>query len=143
MLVEARKQGLLVDDQRAEIVLGEVKPPPALPEYVKPDPKGTLHASLTSWWWILECIPRTRNGRLSVPLGRWWRQIPEGSVIHETVGMSGTPVTYPKTYEVEPWVRFAPAGVTAPVEVAPLHAVVVQRLAAAAEPAGIHRLFRR
>jgi hypothetical protein len=144
MLVEARKQGLLVDDQRAEIVLGEVKPPPALPEYVKPDPKGMLHASLTSWWWILECIPRTRNGRLSVPLGRWWRQIPEGSVIHETVGMSGTRVTYPKTYEVEPWVRFVPAGMAeAPEAVAPLHAVVVQKLAAAAEPTGIHRLFRR
>ncbi|MGC2301531.1 MAG: hypothetical protein WA476_22180 [Acidobacteriaceae bacterium] len=59
-------------------------------------------------------------------------------MIHETVAMSGTRVTYPKTYEIEPWVRFAPAGV-----VAPLHAVVVQKLAAAAEPAGIHRLFRR
>ncbi len=142
MLVEAVKQGLLVDGPRAEIVLGEAPPPPALPRYVQPDPKGILHVSLKSFWWIAECIPRTRNGHLSIPLGRWWRQIPEGSLIHATVPLSGQKVKYPAQYQTEPWVRFGPAGTAAPEEGAPVHAVV-QKLAAAAEPTGIHRLIRR
>jgi hypothetical protein len=142
MLVEARKQGLLVDNQRAEIVLGAMTPPPDLPHYVEPDPKGPLHKSLRSFWWIAECIPRTRNGHVSIPLGRWWRQIPEGSFIHETVALTGAKVTYPAQYRIEPWTRFGPAGAELPEEMAPVHAVV-QKMAAAAGTTKIHRLFRR
>ena len=141
MLVEAAKAGLLVDRTRAQIVLGEMKPPPALPHYVEPDPKGILHVSLRSWWWILECIPRIRNRRLSVPLGRWWRRIPEGSLIHATVPMTGRDVQYPKHFTLEPWVRFAPQAEAAQ-DAAPLRAVV-QKMAATAEPTAIHRMFRR
>jgi hypothetical protein len=141
MLVEARKQGLLVDDQRAAIVLGEAPPPPELPHYVQPNPKGMLHVSLKSFWWIAECIPRTRNGHLSIPLGRWWRTIPEGSYIHATVPLSGQKVNYPAQYQTEPWVRFsAPIAVAA--EFALSAPAVVQQMAAAAEPTKIHRLFR-
>jgi hypothetical protein len=140
--VEAVKQGLLVDDQRAAIVLGEAPPPPELPHYVEPNPKGMLHVSLKSFWWIAECIPRTRNGHLSIPLGRWWRTIPEGSYIHATVPLSGQKVNYPTQYQTEPWVRFGLAGVEAPGGAPPAPAVV-QQMAAAAEPTKIHRLFRR
>jgi hypothetical protein len=131
-----------VDDRRVQVVLGEVKPPPCLPEYVTPDPKGMLHVSLQTWWWILECIPRTRNGRLSIPLGRWRRKIPEGSYIHATVPMSGEKVEYPAQFVPEPWVRYVPAQPASEEDAVPLRAVV-QKLAAAAEPSEIHRLFRR
>jgi len=142
MLVEGVKHGLLVDGQRAEIVLGRVQPPPSLPQYVEPDPKGILHPSLRTWWWIAECIPRRRNGRISLPLGRWWRQIPEGSTIHATVPLSGAKVNFPAQYEIEPWSRYQAVGSEAVPEVAPLHAVV-QKMAAAADTTQIHRLFRR
>jgi hypothetical protein len=142
MLVEAAKQGLLVDDQRAAIVLGEAPPPPALPKYVEPDPRGMLHVSLKSFWWIAECIPRTRNGHLSIPLGRWWRTIPEGSHIHATVPLSGQKVNYPAQYQTEPWVRFGASGAPA-AEFALSAPAVVQQMAAVAAPTKIHRLFRR
>jgi hypothetical protein len=100
-----------------------------------------LHVSLKSFWWIAECIPRTRNGHLSIPLGRWWRTIPEGSYIHATVPLSGQKVNYPAQYQTEPWVRFsAPIAVAA--EFALSAPAVVQQMAAAAEPTKIHRLFR-
>ena len=142
MLVEARKHGLLVDDTRAQIVLGELKPPPALPEYVKPNPKGILHVSLKGGWLILECIPRIRNGWLTVPLGRWWRVIPEQAFIHETVPLTGAKVKYPAQFKTEPWVRFVPAGAPAVEGAVPVFGLV-QKMAAAAEPTPIHRLFRR
>lgn len=109
MLVEAIQSGLQVNAERVKIVLGQAVPPPCLPRYVQPDPKGELHSSLRSWWWLLEYLPRIRNGRLSLPRGRWVRTIPDGSFLHETVALSGAAVQWPATYAVERWVRYAPA----------------------------------
>jgi hypothetical protein len=142
MLVEAVHHGLLVDGRRAEVVLGKAPPPPSLPRYVEPNPKGVLHPSLRTWWWIAECIPRRRNGRISIPMGRWWRQIPEGSKIHATVPLTGAKVNMPVQHEIEPWVRYEPApSVTAP-EAVPMQAVV-QKMAAAADTTQIHPPIRR
>jgi Uncharacterized alpha/beta hydrolase domain (DUF2235) len=149
MLVEAVKSGLLVDGPRAAIVLGTAPPPPELPHYVTPDPKDILHVSLRSWWWIAECIPRRRNGRLGLPLGRWWRVIPEGSFIHESVPQTGAKVNYPTQYQTEPWVRFvAPGAAQVPVAMAPVRGLepvpaMVPQMAATADTSKIHRLFRR
>ncbi|HEX4036827.1 MAG TPA: DUF2235 domain-containing protein [Acidobacteriaceae bacterium] len=141
MLVEAAAQGLQVDSQRAEIVLGRAAPPACLPAYVKPDPKGMLHRSLRGAWWMAEFFPRRRKGRWGLPLGRWTREIPNGSLIHETVLESGTRVNFPKHYAVEEWVPWAPAG--APAAVAPM-AAVVEKMAATAAPApSAERLTRR
>jgi uncharacterized protein (DUF2235 family) len=117
LLVEAVKQGLQVDGHRAEIVLGQQAPPVFLPHYVPPDPHGLLHPSLQGFWWLLEYFPRRRYGRWGLPRGKWVRQIPENSLIHETVKMSGQPVTLPKAYEEEKWVPYSPA----PVQAAAIH----------------------
>jgi uncharacterized protein (DUF2235 family) len=108
LLVEAVQNGLLVDDQRTQVVLGQMVPPAFLPKYVPPDPHGKLHASLTGAWWLLEYFPRKRNGGWCLPRGKWLREIPENSLIHETVALSGQPVKLPQTYGVEPWVRYSP-----------------------------------
>jgi uncharacterized protein (DUF2235 family) len=114
LLVEAIKQGLMVDANRAEIVLGQQSPPPFLPKYVPPDPHGILHKSLQGfWWWLLEYFPRKKYGRWGLPRGKWVRVIPENSLIHETVKLSGQPVTLPQVYEEEKWVRYAPPPATA------------------------------
>jgi uncharacterized protein (DUF2235 family) len=108
LLVEAVGKGLLVDSQRVQVVLGEATPPAFLPKYVQPDPKGMLHPSLRGAWWLLEYFPRKKGRRWSLPRGRWVREIPENSVIHGTVALTGKPVTLPQVYAVEPWVRYAP-----------------------------------
>jgi uncharacterized protein (DUF2235 family) len=106
LLVEAVKHGLRVEDQRVQVVLGKASPPPFLPRYVPPDPKGTLHVSLTGLWWLLEYFPRKKSGGWCVPGGKWVRAIPENSFIHETVALSGRTVKWPQSYVVEPWVRY-------------------------------------
>jgi len=108
LLVEAVKQGLLVDSSRVEIVLGQQTAPPFLPAYVPPDPHGILHKSLKGGWWLLEYFPRRKNGRWGLPRGKWVREIPENSLIHETVKLSGQPVTLPKNSTEEKWVRYSP-----------------------------------
>lgn len=110
LLVEAVKQGLLVDSSRAEIVLGQDNPPAFLPKYVPPDPHGILHKSLSGFWWLLEYFPRRRNGCWGLPRGKWVRTIPKNSLIHETVKLSGQPAPLPEVYEEEKWVRYS-AGV--------------------------------
>jgi uncharacterized protein (DUF2235 family) len=122
MLVEAVKQGLLVDAPRVAIVLGQHQPPAFLPKYVPPDPHGMLHPSLTGfWWWLLEYFPRRKNGHWGLPRGKWVREIPENSLIHETVKLSGQPVTLPKVYTEEKWERYSPATAHA----APIHLMAV------------------
>jgi hypothetical protein len=51
-------------------------------------------------------------------------------------------VNYPAQYQTEPWVRFGASGAPA-AEFALSAPAVVDQMAAAAEPAKIHRLFRR
>ncbi len=159
MLVEAMKQGLQVDSQRMQIVLGESKPvPEGLPDYVEPNPKGILHRSLKGPWWLAEFFPRKRKGRWGLPLGRWVRVIPDGSLIHATVPLSAAKVNYPAQYIEEKWVRYAAPGLEAipeyaatpggiPESVTPENRgtlkAVVEKMAAAAEPTRIHRLIRR
>ncbi len=144
MLVEAMKQGLQVDSQRMQIVLGESKPvPEGLPDYVPPNPKGMLHRSLKGPWWLAEFFPRKRKGRWGLPLGRWVRVIPDGSLIHATVPLSGAKVNYPERFATEPWVRYVPP---APAKVATVGApvtAVAEKMAAAAGSTRIHRLIRR
>jgi Uncharacterized alpha/beta hydrolase domain (DUF2235) len=92
ILVEAQKAQLKIDVARANIVLGRDPIPPNLeflPRYVTPDAKGVLHESLKGAWWLLEYYPRsdprTHGVTWYFPRGRWYRQIPEGSFIHQSV----------------------------------------------------------
>jgi len=145
MLVEAVAQGLQVDSERAEIVLGRAAQPACLPAYVKPDPKGEQHRSLKGSWWLAELFPRRRKGRWGLPLGRWVRTIPNDAFIHESVLESGAQVNFPKHYSVEEWMPYtAPASTPAAVEMAmsPMGAVVEKIAAAAATPSA-KRLTRR
>jgi uncharacterized protein (DUF2235 family) len=108
MLVEAVKKGMLVDEGRAKIVLGDAAQPVFLPKYVGPDVHGMLHESLCGGWWWLEYFPRKRDGRLSLPRGKWRRVIPEGSLIHASVAESGRAVPWPGEFATEPWNRYCP-----------------------------------
>jgi uncharacterized protein (DUF2235 family) len=108
MLVEAVKKGLLVDEGRAKIVMGDLAPPAFLPTYVTPNPKGQLHESLCGGWWGLEYFPRKKDGHWGLPRGKWVRQIPEGSLIHASVAESGRAVPWPKQFFTEPWNRYSP-----------------------------------
>ncbi len=114
MMREAVKLGLLVDPQRAQMVLGRFPPPPP----VAPDPAQRIHHSLTWKWWPLEFIPRrvydwkTKKRHWEIPLGSS-RTIPAGSVIHESVvqkmeaDVTYKPRNLPEGWRqcVEPWVR--------------------------------------
>jgi uncharacterized protein (DUF2235 family) len=86
MLGEAVKFGLLVDPQRAHMVVGRFPPPPP----VAPNPAEPIHISLNWKWWALEFIPRqvydftTGKKYWTFPLGSS-RTIPAGSAVHESV----------------------------------------------------------
>lgn len=143
MLVEAVAQGLQVDSERAEIVLGRAVQPACLPAYVKPDPKGQQHRSLKGSWWLAEFFPRHRKGRWGLPLGRWERAIPNHAFIHESALESGAQVNFPKHYSVEEWMPYtAPASTAVELAMSPMGAVVEKIAAAAAVPSA-QRLTRR
>lgn len=107
MLCEAVSLGLLVDPARADIVLGRNTQPP-----VAPDPSAKTHNSLTRPWWLLECLPHSyydsnsKKAKWRIPFGAR-RVIPEGSVMHESVGeklkldASYKPSNLPKQYSEE------------------------------------------
>jgi len=113
MLLEAEAAGLLVDTQRAAVVLGYAKPVPEqfMPEYVAPDNTMPWHNSLHGGWWVLECIPRkvwSKSGsRWSVALGRSRRQIPQGSWIHESVVKGIDPPKLPDACRLVAWHRYS------------------------------------
>jgi uncharacterized protein (DUF2235 family) len=92
MLCEAVALGLLVDPSKAVQVLARVPlttvlPPPPVPA----NPAQEAHNSLTGAWWITEFLPHSyydpvaKKAKWRIPLGAR-RQIPEGSVLHQTVG---------------------------------------------------------
>ena len=118
--MEAQKAELKIDATRANIVLGRVPMPPNLgflPRYVMPYAKGTLHESLKGAWWLLEYYPRsdprTQGVTWYFPRGRWHRQIPEGSFIHQSVLDGGYAVSQlPKQYSIEPWNQFKGVSAT-------------------------------
>jgi hypothetical protein len=114
MLVEAQKAGLVLDQERVDLVLGRGPHGhhrhEAFPHYVSPDPHGLLHPSLKGAWWIAEYFPREveRIGHkgLELPRGKWLRKIPERSLIHESVLKGPYAPQLPQEYEVEPWAEF-------------------------------------
>ena len=89
MLCEAVSLGLLVDPARVDYILGRTEPPPQ-PAPAAPDPRATVHNSLTFWWWLLEFLPHKyydfaeRQAKWRIPLGAR-RVLPPGSVLHATV----------------------------------------------------------
>jgi uncharacterized protein (DUF2235 family) len=84
MLEEAIKAGLLIELEKMKDVLGERGG-----RYVKPDPNGTIHESLRSWWWLAEIL-RKRHFDWNTKTWRWRmnlasrRTIPPGSQIHRS-----------------------------------------------------------
>jgi len=112
MLVEARKAGLLVDDERAKIVLGKSEPSVAingLPKFACPDAKADPHNSLSGVWWLLEFVPQQdphKDGKgWHLPLGSW-RTIPPGSFIHDSVVQGNRQPKDMSVHKVEPWVTY-------------------------------------
>jgi uncharacterized protein (DUF2235 family) len=116
MLVEAQQYGLLIDGERAKLVLGYTKPVPErfIPDYVKPDNETPKHESLCGPWWILEYLlrrdPNSLGGGLCLPRGKWRRQIPQGSLIHQSVitGKYGRPL--PPFGLIEKWQHYCAAA---------------------------------
>ncbi len=109
ILVEAEKAGLLINCEKANIVLGRIKPVPlsSMPDYVEPNNEALMHDSLRGPWWILEYFPRklVKNGRpvWDLPRGKWVRQIPAGSLIHQSVLTGKNTHALPDGCTVEPW----------------------------------------
>jgi len=121
MLVEAKTAGLHIDPVKANIVLGRHRKPNSwMPDYVEPNPSAAQHESLRGAWWIAEYLPHryvdTSGGkprvRWEIPRGQWWRPIPEGSLICESVfeGQPGVnPKRLPETYTRVSTVTYPPA----------------------------------
>ncbi len=114
MLQEAIAAGLRVKEEKALCVLGTgERLARFLPNYVPPDPNGTIHPSLKRAWWLLELLPHKYEEypgtgsrvRWRIPLGAY-RQIPEGAVIYEPALPRIDAKQLPKTYVLEPSVRF-------------------------------------
>jgi len=90
MLCEARKAGMLLDDERAAIIMGERGG-----EYVKPDLSAKTHESLTWAWWPAEFVWKrhynwsNKQWERRMNLGRP-RTIPEGSFVHESAFSRGS-----------------------------------------------------
>jgi uncharacterized protein (DUF2235 family) len=86
MLCEAHSYGLLTNPDKANRVLGRTPPPPPVP----PNEQQQVHNSLTVRWWPAEILLRSyydpvlKKAKWRLPLASS-RQIPDGSVLHETV----------------------------------------------------------
>jgi uncharacterized protein (DUF2235 family) len=85
MIGEAAAEGLLFLPGRLREMLGQGET-----AYVKPDPDGPLHDSLTGFWRFLEFVPKNRFD----PQSKTWhyrvnlfarRQIADGAAVHEAV----------------------------------------------------------
>ena len=60
MLDEAKQNGLMIDEQKANQILG------GDPHFVKPDPTGMIHKSLKNLWWIGEVLPKIYHKQVMV-----------------------------------------------------------------------------
>ena len=116
MLTEAVAAELDVDPVRAAIVLGKTSDT----TYARPDPTAQLHNSLQGAWRLLEFVPHryydrvTGTRRWRIPMGAR-RQIPEDSLIHQTVldRMNAIPdyrPSLPDKRHIEPWMKFPAAA---------------------------------
>jgi uncharacterized protein (DUF2235 family) len=103
MLVEARDAGLIIDECKANMVLGRAHDDRTEITYVEPNPAGLIHKSLHGAWWVLEILPHeyfdyiTRRTRWRIPMGAR-RKIPEHSVISSVA----RDVKFPTQYTEEP-----------------------------------------
>jgi uncharacterized protein (DUF2235 family) len=84
MLREATSAGLLCDEAKVALVLGE-----AGGGYAKPDPAAKMHESLTGFWHLAELMPKRyynrRKDRDEWRINRWRRRkIPPNSLIHQS-----------------------------------------------------------
>jgi uncharacterized protein (DUF2235 family) len=112
MLYEAEAAGLTIDDHRMAVVLGE-----SGGGYVKQDPLGKLHPSLTWAWWPAEFVFKrhynwtTQEWERRMNLGRP-RTIPEGSLIHESAYLRGADYAkrLPKVHKSVGTVRVGPGS---------------------------------
>ena len=117
MLFEARQHGLLMDENAVKLVLGGTKPVPEpfMPDYVEPSYKTPPHESLRKAWWILEYLPRRdpnkKEASLCLPRGKWRRQIPPGSLIHESVTLGESGRSF-KDCRAEKWIPYLAARET-------------------------------
>lgn len=86
------KPGILLNNSHLDLVLGRMPKPEVDPEllYIAPT-SSKLHNSLTWNWWWLELIPHIYfnkddgKERRRVPLGLRRRELPIGSLVHESV----------------------------------------------------------
>jgi len=88
MLTEAAADGLLLEPDRAQRVLGGGA------EYVAPDPHAGMHRSLTARWWIAEVVPKLRYGWGPTQWefrANWARRrvIPSGAMVHDAAYQQG------------------------------------------------------
>jgi len=84
--------GILLNPPHLDLVLGKIPDPPVDVELLCITPTSSeLHNSLTGAWWIPELLPHRYYNqddgkeRLRVPLGLRRRQLPAGSLVHESV----------------------------------------------------------
>jgi uncharacterized protein (DUF2235 family) len=108
MLIEARAKGLVVDNARAETILGKT----VGSLYAKPDPIAPLHDSLIKWWRLAEFVPKKHfdfaTGKTTWRMNNFRpRQLPTDAVIHETAYLRASPYAdkFPPNGPKEPWVR--------------------------------------
>ena len=85
MLREAQTAGLLLNEPRVREVLG-LSPGST---YAPANPNGTIHESLTKWWYIAEFVPKhhwdykTKKSKRRMNLFRR-RTLADDAVIHES-----------------------------------------------------------
>jgi uncharacterized protein (DUF2235 family) len=110
MLREAMQCGLLVDEAKAAMALGQMGPDRRISQ---PDSTAPLHESLGGWWHAAEIWPKVSRARAGLPkvylpLGEP-RFIPDGAILHESVlermdsRLGYRPKNLPPSWVIEPW----------------------------------------
>jgi len=89
MLAEARQQGMIIDQAKADFVLGKKGG-----GMVAPDASEATHESLTPSWWAAEFWPKKHydgaTGKTGLRMNLFRRRfVPDGVTIHQSVVMRG------------------------------------------------------